>query len=66
MQTSHRVSGLMLANHTSIRHLFNRCLRLYEGMAKRQSYLHNYKEYEMFQRTVDKPSDKGEKVRTAP
>ena len=26
VQTSHRVSGLMLANHTSIRHLFGRYL----------------------------------------
>ncbi|WKA06341.1 hypothetical protein VitviT2T_024244 [Vitis vinifera] len=26
VQTAHRVSGLMLASHTSIRHLFSKCL----------------------------------------
>lgn len=30
--TSHRVSGLMLANHTSIRHLFNKVLKDYEKL----------------------------------
>ena len=30
--TSHRVSGLMLANNTSIRHLFNKVLRDYEKL----------------------------------
>jgi tubulin gamma len=32
VQTSHRVSGLMLANHTSIRHLFNKIMRDYEKL----------------------------------
>lgn len=31
-QTAHRVSGLMLANHTSIRHLFNKVLRDYDKL----------------------------------
>lgn len=32
VQTAHRVSGLMLANHTSVRHLFNKVLRDYEKL----------------------------------
>ncbi|KIY94414.1 Tubulin gamma chain [Monoraphidium neglectum] len=32
VQTAHRVSGLMLANHTSIRHLFNKIMRDYEKL----------------------------------
>eukprot|EP01023_Acetabularia_acetabulum_P066600 TRINITY_DN9013_c0_g1_i2.p1 TRINITY_DN9013_c0_g1~~TRINITY_DN9013_c0_g1_i2.p1 ORF type:complete len:501 (+),score=84.14 TRINITY_DN9013_c0_g1_i2:196-1698(+) len=61
VSTQHRVSGLMLANHTSIRHLFGRTLQLYEGMAKRSSYLHNYTEYPIFQDYIIKTNDKGEK-----
>ena len=30
--SAHRVSGLMLANHTSIRHLFNKIVRDYEKL----------------------------------
>lgn len=41
--TAHRVSGLMLANHTSIRHLFNRCLSQYDRLMKRKAFLENYK-----------------------
>lgn len=43
LQTGHRVSGLMLANHTSVRHLFNRCLSQYEKLYKRKAFLENYK-----------------------
>ena len=32
VQSAHRVSGLMLANHTSIRHLFNKIMRDYEKL----------------------------------
>ena len=32
VQTSHRVSGLMLANNTSIRHLFNKVLHDYDKL----------------------------------
>lgn len=47
-QSAHRVSGLMLANHTSIRHLFNHCLSQYDKLMKRKAFLDNYKEYPMF------------------
>ncbi|PKU80073.1 Tubulin gamma-2 chain [Dendrobium catenatum] len=48
VQTTHRVSGLMLANHTSIRHLFSRCLGQYEKLRKKQAFLDNYRKFPMF------------------
>lgn len=40
---SHRVSGLMLANHTSIATLFKRIVRQYDGMRKRNAFIDQYK-----------------------
>ncbi|MQL75853.1 hypothetical protein Taro_008249 [Colocasia esculenta] len=48
IQTAHRVSGLMLANHTSIRHLFSKCLSQYEKLRKKQAFLDNYRKFPMF------------------
>jgi len=48
VQTTHRVSGLMLANHTSIRHLFSKCLGQYEKLRKKQAFLDNYRKFPMF------------------
>ena len=33
----------MVANHTSIRHLFNRCLGQFDKLMKRKAFLENYK-----------------------
>lgn len=41
--TAHRVSGLMLANHTSVRHLFDRCIAQFDKLIKRKAFLENYK-----------------------
>eukprot|EP00245_Coleochaete_scutata_P011319 TRINITY_DN4177_c0_g6_i1.p1 TRINITY_DN4177_c0_g6~~TRINITY_DN4177_c0_g6_i1.p1 ORF type:complete len:280 (+),score=41.73 TRINITY_DN4177_c0_g6_i1:129-842(+) len=49
VQTSHRVSGLMLASHTSIRHLFSRCISQYEKLRHRQAFLDNYRKFPMFE-----------------
>lgn len=40
---NHRVSGLMLANHTSIATLFKRIVRQYDGMRKRNAFIDSYK-----------------------
>ncbi|KAJ0979849.1 hypothetical protein J5N97_015323 [Dioscorea zingiberensis] len=48
VQTAHRVSGLMLANHTSIRHLFSKTLSQYEKLRKKQAFLDNYRKFPMF------------------
>ena len=43
LQNTHRVSGLMLANHTSVATLFRRIVVQYEKMRKRNAYLEQYK-----------------------
>ena len=48
VQTAHRVSGLMLANHTSIRDLFLRICQQYDKMRKKGAYLENYRKVDMF------------------
>jgi hypothetical protein len=47
-QTAHRVSGLMLANHTSIRHLFNKCLTQYDKLMRRKAFLDQYEQHSIF------------------
>jgi tubulin gamma len=48
VHTSHRVSGLMLANHTSIRHLFSKILRDYDRLVQRRAFLDPYTKFDMF------------------
>lgn len=43
IKTSHRVSGLMLANHTSIAALFKRMVWQYDMLRKRNAFLEQYK-----------------------
>ncbi|KAL9632189.1 MAG: hypothetical protein Q9164_005479, partial [Protoblastenia rupestris] len=43
LQNTHRVSGLMLANNTSIATLFKRIVVQYDKMRKRNAYLDGYK-----------------------
>ncbi|EJD53246.1 tubulin gamma chain [Auricularia subglabra TFB-10046 SS5] len=46
---SHRVSGLMLANHTSIATLFQRMLDQYDRLRRRNAFLDQYKKYKIFE-----------------
>ncbi|KAJ3298245.1 gamma-tubulin [Borealophlyctis nickersoniae] len=48
VQTPHRVSGLMLANHTSIASLFKRTCDQYDRLRKRNAFLDQYKREAMF------------------
>ena len=43
LPNTHRVSGLMLANHTSVASLFKRIVVQYDKMRKRNAYLEQYK-----------------------
>jgi tubulin gamma len=43
MSSSHRVSGLMLANHTGIATLFKRIVTQYNTLRKRNAFLESYK-----------------------
>eukprot|EP01138_Halocafeteria_seosinensis_P005509 gb/GECG01005631.1/.p1 GENE.gb/GECG01005631.1/~~gb/GECG01005631.1/.p1 ORF type:complete len:471 (+),score=42.23 gb/GECG01005631.1/:1-1413(+) len=45
---AHKVSGLMLANHTSIRNLFDRNLRQFNKLYDRKAFLDQYKHQPMF------------------
>jgi tubulin gamma len=47
--TSHRVSGLMLANHTGIATLFRRIVQQYDRLRKRNAFLEQYKRESPFQ-----------------
>merc|ERR1711977_395786 len=46
--SSHRVSGLMLANHTSINSLFERVLRDYDKLRKREAFIDHFRKEPMF------------------
>ncbi|CAG9463460.1 unnamed protein product [Pedinophyceae sp. YPF-701] len=49
VHTPHRVSGLMMANHTSIRHLFRRSLSQYDKLIKKGAFLDRYASVESWQ-----------------
>ncbi|TGZ84856.1 tubulin-domain-containing protein [Ascodesmis nigricans] len=45
---SHRVSGLMLANHTSVSSLFKRVMNQYDKLKKRNAFMDQYRKEPMF------------------
>ncbi|KAJ5080189.1 tubulin gamma-2 chain [Anaeramoeba ignava] len=53
VKTSHRVSGLMMANHTSITELFTRTLMQYEKLRKRNAFLDGYTKHSLFGESLD-------------
>ena len=53
VHTSHRVSGLMLANHTSIASLFKRALRDYDKMRRVNAYIEQFRKEDMFSDSLD-------------
>eukprot|EP01062_Namystynia_karyoxenos_P027904 TRINITY_DN21263_c0_g1_i1.p1 TRINITY_DN21263_c0_g1~~TRINITY_DN21263_c0_g1_i1.p1 ORF type:complete len:494 (+),score=157.59 TRINITY_DN21263_c0_g1_i1:90-1484(+) len=57
VETGHRVSGLMLANHTSISTLFKRLHQQYNTMFRRSVYLDNYKKYGVFKEAEKRVAD---------
>ncbi|EDV31121.1 uncharacterized protein Dana_GF15204 [Drosophila ananassae] len=48
VQSSHKVSGLMMANHTGISALFSRALAQYDKLRKRNAFLDNFRRESMF------------------
>lgn len=60
--TAHRVSGLMLANHTSISSLFERTLRQYDKLRKREAFLEQFRKESMFQDNLDELDSSRETV----
>lgn len=57
VQSSHRVSGLMLANHTSICSLFERALNQYDKLRKRGAFLDQFRKEDMFKENLSELDD---------
>jgi len=57
VHSAHRVSGLMLANHTSIASLFQRALRDYDKMRRVNAYIEQFRKEEMFADNLDEMDD---------
>eukprot|EP00434_Breviolum_minutum_P009154 symbB.v1.2.008066.t1/scaffold504.1/size194584/2 len=53
LQQAHKVSGLMLANHTAICQLFDRCVKQYEKLRSRNAFLENYRQEPLFAESLD-------------
>merc|ERR1712072_807248 len=53
IQHAHKVNGLMMANHTSISQLFDRCLRQYDKLRSQNAFLENYRQESIFSYSLD-------------
>ena len=53
VQNAHKVSGLMLANHTAIHGLFDRCVKQYDKLRSRNAFLENYRQERIFADSLD-------------
>jgi len=62
--SAHRVSGLMLANHTSISSLFQRALRDYDKLRKREAFIEQFRKEEMFADNLDEMDNSREVVQS--
>ena len=62
VQTPHKVSGFMLANHTSMSELFARSLGQFDKIKKRNAFLDNYRKEPMFADNLDEFDDSREVV----
>ncbi|CAF0830720.1 unnamed protein product [Adineta steineri] len=60
--TQHRVSGLMLANHTGISSLFDRMCEHYDKLIKREAFIENFRRLPMFKDNLDEFNDSREVV----
>lgn len=53
LASTNKVSGFMLANHTSMAELFDRLLNQYDRIRRRNAFLDNYRREPMFQDNLD-------------
>jgi tubulin gamma len=53
IESPHKVSGFMLANHTSMAELFDRLLHQYDRIRSRNAFLDNYRKEPMFADSLD-------------
>ncbi|ANB15514.1 gamma-tubulin [Sugiyamaella lignohabitans] len=59
-----RISGLMLANHTSITSLFQRSLDQFDRLLRRQAFIEQYKKQPMFENGLEEFDDSREILRS--
>ncbi|XP_053993226.1 tubulin gamma chain-like [Hylaeus volcanicus] len=57
IKTPHKVCGLMMANHSSIAFLFERCLQQYQRLMSRRAFLENYRKESIFSDNLDEFTD---------
>lgn len=62
LPTRHKVSGFLLANHTSMAELFDRLLHQYDVIKKRNAFVDVYKREPMFADSLDEFDDARETV----
>nr|AAA28597.1 gamma-tubulin [Drosophila melanogaster] len=62
VQSNHRVSGLMLANHTSICSLFERALNQYDNVRKRGAFLDQFRREDIFKDDLNELDESRETV----
>ncbi|CAK5264714.1 unnamed protein product [Mycena citricolor] len=55
--SNHRVSGLMLANHTSIASLFKQMLDQFDKLRRKNAFLEQYKKERIFENSLDEFDD---------
>ena len=60
IQSAHRVSGLMLANHTNISSLFERTLKQYDKLRKKEAFLEQFRKEDMFSDSLEEFDDSRE------
>jgi len=60
VDSGHKVTGLMLANHTSIYGLFDRIVKQYQTLRKRNAYLEHFKKSSVFENNFDEFDDSKE------
>merc|ERR1719446_832914 len=53
LQHAHKVNGLMMANHTAICQLFDRCVKQYDKLRSRNAFLDNYRQETLFSDSLD-------------
>ena len=63
LHTAHKVSGLMLANHTSINVLFERIAKQFDKLYEKRAFLDGYKKQPMFEDGFEEMDDSYDVVR---
>lgn len=62
LPSAHRVSGLMMANHTSISSLFERTCKQYDKLRKREAFLEQFRKEDIFKDNFDELDNSREVV----